>query len=193
MKGRTASTLSRTKYVKYFRVETSCYRLVLRLKFVMTVELLYDQAEIDLVQCQTQMRAFAFRICSKFKQIELNWNRIAHQNASRSLVFSTTRPWNKQISAPVPSQLTSEDKYKVFSLHPREDWLIDLKYSSVNFKWTEVFLCCRSFDRRGQWIFLKNIGHAGYRLNQRALLRYGWELRWIEQGCVWRPTSQEMK
>ena len=47
MKGRTSSTLSRTKYVKYFRVETSCYRVLLRLKFIVTVELLYDQAESD--------------------------------------------------------------------------------------------------------------------------------------------------
>ena len=51
MKGRTGSTLSRTKYVKCFRVETSCYRVVLRLKFIVTVELLYDQAESDFVQC----------------------------------------------------------------------------------------------------------------------------------------------
>ena len=58
MKGRTGSTLSRTKYVKCFRVETSCYRVVLRLKFIATVELLYDhQAESDFVQCQTKMRA----------------------------------------------------------------------------------------------------------------------------------------
>ena len=54
-------------------VETSCYRVVLRLKFIVTVELLYDhQAESDFVQCQTKMRAFASRICSEFKQIELN-------------------------------------------------------------------------------------------------------------------------
>ena len=72
MKGRTGSTLSRTKYVKCFRVETSCYRVVLRLKFIVTVELLYDQAESDFVQCQTKMRAFASRICGEFKQIELN-------------------------------------------------------------------------------------------------------------------------
>ena len=58
MKGRTGSTLSRTKYVKCFRVETSCYRVVLRLKFIVTVELLYDhQAESDFVQCQTKMGA----------------------------------------------------------------------------------------------------------------------------------------
>ena len=50
----------------------SCYRIVLRLKFIVTVELLYDQAESDFVQCQTKMRAFASRICSEFKQIELN-------------------------------------------------------------------------------------------------------------------------
>ena len=41
-------------------------------KFIVTVELLYDQAENDFVQCQTKMRAFAFRICSEFKQIGLN-------------------------------------------------------------------------------------------------------------------------
>ena len=52
MKGRTGSTLSRTKYVKCFRVETSCYRVVLQ-KFIVTVELLYNQAESDFVQCQT--------------------------------------------------------------------------------------------------------------------------------------------
>ena len=72
MKGRTGSTLSRTKYVKCFRVETSCYRVVLRLKFIVTVELLYDQAESDFFQCQTKMRVFASRICSEFKQIQLN-------------------------------------------------------------------------------------------------------------------------
>ena len=47
MKGRTRLTYSRTKYVKCFRLETSCYRLILRLKFILTVELLYDQAESD--------------------------------------------------------------------------------------------------------------------------------------------------
>ena len=74
-KGRTGSTLSRIKYVKCFGVETNCYRdyrVVLRLKFIVTVELLYDQAQGDFVQCQTKMRAFASRICSEFKQIELN-------------------------------------------------------------------------------------------------------------------------
>ena len=72
MKGRTGSTLSRIKYVKCLRVETSCYREVLRLKFIVTVEFLYDQAESDFVHCQTKMRAFDYRICSEFKQIELN-------------------------------------------------------------------------------------------------------------------------
>ena len=40
-----------------------------------------DQAENDFIQCQTKMRAFASRICSEIKQIELNWNKIVHQNA----------------------------------------------------------------------------------------------------------------
>ena len=76
-------------------LQISCYRLVLQLNFIMTVDLLYDQEESDFVlQCQTKMRAFASRICSEFKQIE---RRIVHQNALWSLVFSTTRPWNKQI------------------------------------------------------------------------------------------------
>ena len=82
MKGRTGSTLSRTKYIKCFIVETSCYRLVLWLNFIVTVELLYDQVESDFVQRQTTMRAFASRI-------ELDWNRIVHQNALWIRVFST--------------------------------------------------------------------------------------------------------
>ena len=72
MKGRTGSTLSRTKYAKCFRVDTSCYQLVLHLNFIVTVELLYDQAESDFVQCQTKMPAFASRICSEFKKVELH-------------------------------------------------------------------------------------------------------------------------
>ena len=71
MKGRTGSTLSRSIYVKCFRVETSCYRVVLQ-KFIVTVELLYDQAESEFVQFQTKIRAFACRICSEFKHFELN-------------------------------------------------------------------------------------------------------------------------
>ena len=72
MKGRTGSTLSRTKYVKCLRVKTSCYRLVLHLNFIVTVELLYDQAESDFVQCQTKMQAFTSKIYSEFKKVELN-------------------------------------------------------------------------------------------------------------------------
>ena len=107
------AVLSRTKHVKCFRVETICYRVVLRLKFIVTVQLLYDyQAESDFVQCQTKMRTFASRIWSEFKQIELNWNRIVHQNALWSLVFSTTPPWNKQISAPDASQPSSQERWQ---------------------------------------------------------------------------------
>ena len=128
------------------------------------------RVESDFVQCQATMRAFASRI-------ELDWNGIVHQNALWILVFSTTRPWNKQISAPDASQPSSQERWQVadlkhlkisyiFSL-PRIstkdfpyikgkiDWSIGINYSSVNFKWTKVFLCCQSFDRRGQSIFLK--------------------------------------
>ena len=121
-------------------------------KFIVTVELLYDhQAEKDFVQW-----AFASRICSEFKQIELNWNRIVHQNALWSLVFSTTRPWNKQISAPVSPPARNDDRSPIwkqkhlktsdiFSLpwistkdfpyiKGTMDWSIGINYSSVNFK-----------------------------------------------------------
>ena len=151
----TGSTLSRTKYVKCFRVETSCYRVVLRLKFIVTVELLYDQVESDFVQRQTTMRAFASRI-------ELDWNRSVRQNALWSLVFSTSRLWNKQISAPDASQPSSQERWQVadlkylknsyiFSLpristkdfpyiKEKIDWSIRINYSSVDFKWTQAFL-----------------------------------------------------
>ena len=132
-----------------------CYRRVFRLNFIVTVELLNDQAGSDFIQCQTKMSAFAFRVCSEFKQIELNWNRIVHQNALWSLVFSTTRPWNKQISAPDASQPSSQERWQVadlkhlknsyiFSLpgistqdfpytKGKIDWSIGINYSSVNF------------------------------------------------------------
>ena len=134
-------------------VMSHCYRLVLTLNFIVTVD---DQVGSDFVQCQTKMRAFAFRICSEFKQIKLNWNRIVHQNALWSLVFSTTRPWNKQISAPDASQPSSQERWQVADVEhlknsyiislPRIstkdfpyikgkiDWSIGINYSSVNFK-----------------------------------------------------------
>ena len=158
-------------------VMSHCYRLVLRLNFIVTVELLYDQAESDFVQCQTKMRAFASRICSEFKQIELNWNRLVHQNALWSLVFSSTRPWNKQISTPDASQPSSHERWKVadlkhlknsyiFSLpristkdfpyiKEKIDWSMGINYSSIDFKWTQVFLCCQSIDHGGRWILFK--------------------------------------
>ena len=91
-KGRTGSTLSRrrTKYVKCFRVETSCYRLVLQLKFIVTVEYYCTiKRKVILSIISKKIRAFASGICSEFKQIE---RRIVHQNALWSLVFSTTGP-----------------------------------------------------------------------------------------------------
>ena len=102
------------------------------------MELLYDQAESDFVQCETKMQAFASRICSEFKQIELNWNRIVHQNALWSLVL-VYNPTMKQTnlragckSALQQGTMTGrrsetfedllylysfEDKYKGFSLY----------------------------------------------------------------------------
>ena len=77
-------------------VMSHCYRLVFRLNFIVTVELLYDQAESDFVHWQTKMPAFASRICSEIKQIELNWNRLVRQYALWSLVFSLFNPTMKQ-------------------------------------------------------------------------------------------------
>ena len=96
-------------------------------------------------------------------------------NALWSLVFSTTRPWNKQISAPNASQPSSQEQWQVADLkHLKTSYIFSLpristkdfpyikakidrstgiNYSSVNFKWTQVFLCCQLFDCKGQWIF----------------------------------------
>ena len=166
------------------------YRVVPRLKFIVTVELLYDQVESDFFQCQTKMRVFASRICSEFKQIQLNWNRIVHQNALWSLAFSTTRPWNKQISAPDASQPSSQERWQVadlkrfkisyiFSL-PRIstkdfpyikgkiDRSIGINYSSDNFKWTQVFLCYQSFDTPGARNFSCAVSGFG-QVSQRSM------------------------
>ena len=147
MKGRTGSTLSRTKYIKCFRVETSCYRVVLQ-KFIVTV--------ITVRSSGKWFCPMSNRICSELKQIELNWNRIVHQNALWRLVFSTTRPWNKQISAPDASQPSSQERWQVADLkHLETSYIFSLpristkdfpyikgkidrstgiNYSSVNFK-----------------------------------------------------------
>ena len=157
------------------------------------------------------MRAFSSRICCEFKQIELYWNRIVHQNALWSLVFSTTRPWNKQISAPDASQPSSQERWQVadlkhlknsyiFSLpristkdfpyiKEKIDWSIGINYSSVDFKWTQVFLVASRLIAEVNEFF----GSYRISLNQRVSLWYGWELRWIELGCVRRSTSQEIK
>ena len=94
-----------------------------------------------------------------------------------SLVFSTTWPWNKQTIAPDASQPSSQERWQVADLkHLKTSYIFSLpristkdfpyikgkidrsiriNYSSVNFKWTQVFLCYQSFNRRGQLIFFK--------------------------------------
>ena len=60
--------------------------------------------------------------------------------------------WN--IWRPLISFLFSRINTKDFPyIKGKINWSIGINYSSVNFKWTQVFLCCQSFDRRGQWIF----------------------------------------
>ena len=125
-------------------------------------------------------------------------------------VFSTTRPWNKQNSAPDANQPSSQERWQVtdlkhlktsyiFSLpristkdfpYVKEniDWSIGINYSSVDFKWTQVFLVASRLIAEVNEFF----GSYRISLNQRVSLWYGWELRWIELGCVRRPTSQEM-
>ena len=132
--------------------QTQLYSLLAnRSRRVKNFEVLRYQAESDFIQCQTKMRAFASRIYGEFKQIVLNWNRIVHQNALLSLVFSTTRPWNKQISAPGAGQPSSQERWQVADLKSvKNSYIFSLPRIS-----TKVFLCCQSFDRRGQWNFLK--------------------------------------
>ena len=116
---------------------------------------------MTLSNVKTKLRAFASWICSEFNQIELYWNRIVHQNTLWSLVFSTTRPWNKQISAPDASQPSSQERWQVADLkHLKTSYIFSLpristkdfpyikgkidrstgiNYSSVNFKWAKSF------------------------------------------------------
>ena len=189
MKGRTGSTLSRSKYVKCFRVETSCYRVVLRLKFIVTVELLYDQAESDFVQCQTKMRAFASRICSEFKQIELMesgllYNPTMKQTNLRAGCKSALQPGTmtgRRSETFVASHAGVFRKTSyIFSL-PRIstkdfpyikgkiDRSIGINYNYVNFKWTQVFLCYQSFDTVGARDFSCAVSGFG-QVSQRSMI-----------------------
>ena len=124
-----ASELRRAVIEWYFAIQ----------KFIVTVELLYDQAESDFVQCQTKMRAFASRMCSEFKQIELNWNSknfkfkcfmesgllynpTMKQTNLRAGCKSTLQPGMmtdrlSQIFEDLVYLFSSEDKYKGISLY----------------------------------------------------------------------------
>ena len=46
-------------------------------------------------------------------------------------------------------------KWWKFYIKEKIDWPIGINYTSIEFKLTQFFLCCQSFDRRGQWIFQK--------------------------------------
>ena len=165
MKGRTGSALSRRKYVKYFSVGTSCYQVVLQ-KFIVTAELLYDQAEVILSNVKQDLQW----ILKKLNLIEIElFIKMLYG------VWSSLQPDHETISAPDACQPSSQERWQVadlkhlktsniFSL-PRIstkdfpfikgkiDRSTGINYSSVNFKWTQVFLCRQSFDRRRQWIF----------------------------------------
>ena len=66
------------------------------------MELLYDQAESDFVQCQTKMRAS--RICSEFKQIELNGKELFIKMLYG--VWSSLQPDNERNKSPHRMQIS---------------------------------------------------------------------------------------
>ena len=195
MKVRTHSTLSRKKYVKCFRVETSSYRLVFRLKFIVTLELLCNQAESDFAQCQTKLRAFLSAVnLNKLNSIEIElfikmlygvWSSLQpdHDANKSPRPMQVSPPARNDDRSPIWKQkhLKTSDIFSLPRISTKDfpyingkiDWSIGINYSSVNFKRTQVFLCCQSFDRRGQWIFYK---YRSYRisLNQRVSLWYCW-------------------
>ena len=78
MKERTDSALSHTKYVKCFRVETSCYRVY----FDWNSSWLWNY-------CTIKRKVILSNVKQKF-----NWNRIVHQNALQWLygVWSSLQP-----------------------------------------------------------------------------------------------------
>ena len=85
-------------------VMSHCYRLVLRLNFIVTVELLYDQAESDLVQCQKNCGPLPPGSAPEFKQIELNWNRLNEVWSSLQPDHETNKsPRRMQVSPPARS------------------------------------------------------------------------------------------
>ena len=92
MKGRTGSTLSRTKYIKCFRVETSCYRVY------------FDRNSSWLWNYCTIKRKV---ILSNVKQ-KFNWNRIVHQNALQWLygVWSSLQPDHETNKSPHRMQVS---------------------------------------------------------------------------------------
>ena len=73
---------------------------VLLQKFIVTVELLYNQTESDFVHVKQKCGPLPPGSAVNLNKLNRNRNRIVHQNALWSLwslFFSTTRRWNKQI------------------------------------------------------------------------------------------------
>ena len=188
MKVRTHSTLSRTKYVKCFRVETSSYRLVFRLKFIVTLELLYNQAESDFVQCQTKLRAFLSAVnLNKLNSIELFikmlygvWSPLQpdHDANKSPRSMPVSPPARNDDRSPIWKQkhLKTSDIFSLPRISTKDfpyingkiDRSIGINYSSVNFKWTQVFLCYQSFDTLGARNFSCAVSGFG-QVSQRSM------------------------
>ena len=191
MKGRTGSTLSRTKYVKCFRVETSCY-----------IEWYLDWNSSWLWNyCTIKQKVIFSNVKQKCGSLPLgsavNLNKFNSIEIELFIkMFYGVWPFlqpdheNKQISAPDASQPSSQERWQVadlkrfkisyiFSL-PRIstkdfpyikgkiDRSIGINYSSDNFKWTQVFLCYQSFDTLGARNFSCAVSGFG-QVSQRSM------------------------
>ena len=73
------------------------------------------------------------------------------RNDDRSPIWNIWRPLISSYVFSLPRIRTKDFPY----IKEKIDWSIGINYSSDDFKWTQVFLCCQSFDRRCQWILLK--------------------------------------
>ena len=85
-------------------VMSHCYQLVLQLNFIVTVELLYDQAESDFVQCQTNLWAFASR--SALNLNKLNFTEIELFIKMLYEVWSSLQPDHETNKSPRRMQVS---------------------------------------------------------------------------------------
>ena len=190
MKERTGSTLSRTKYVKCFRVETSSsgtsrnsswlwnYCTIKRKVILSNVKQkcgplplgsAVNLNKLDLIEIELFIKI----LCGVWSSLQPDHETNKSPPRLQPGMMTGSPIWN---ICPTPPFLTISYIFCLPRISTKEfpyikvkiDRSIGINYSSVNFKWTQVFLCYQSFDTLGARDFSCAVSGFG-QVSQRSM------------------------